>query len=494
MENDSIFNSLLKLTKHSIIYGIGHVLSRSIGFLLLPVYTNFISPEEMGIAAILFLFLALLTLLYQFGFAESFLRYFSLATELDERKRIFSNAFLSVLVLTISFTALLLVFAADVSRAIFHSPQYSQLILMCCGILVGDVVAQMPLLILRIEEKSIRYLVITLANILINIALNILFIVYLKYGLAGIFLSNLCSSLVTILFVAPLILKYFRLNFSYVTIKKLFVFGFPFLFAGISKILLDLADRFILERLTDLQTVGIYNASYKVATFMGIIVAGFRFAWSPYSLSISGRVDARQIYARVMTYFLLICGIIFIFISFFLEAGIQVKIAGLKFLGDQYLDGIIIVPPIMLSYILNGVYSILLIGVQIEKRSSILPLSTGLGALANIVGNYLLIPHLGIVGAAIVTVISYLLMVIALYFYIQKYYFIPFEYGRIVKLFLTVALVFFIGYFYHGNYHLFFRAGLIFFLPVALYSLGFFQPFEINRAKIFINKKLGTKK
>lgn len=494
MENESIFKSLLKLTKHSLIYGIGHVLSRSIGLILLPIYTNYIPPEEMGIAAILFLFLAFMTIVYQLGFAESFLRYFSLTTDTNERKKIFSNAYLSIFFITVNLSVLIFLFSKDISQFVFHSPQYSSLILMCIGVLVGDVLSQIPLLILRVEEKSVSYLLITLLNILINIALNIYFIIHLKHGLDGIFLSNLYSSLLLLIIVSPIIFRYSKFNFSIDTVKFLFIFGFPYMFSGISKIILDLADRFILERLTDLKTVGIYNASYKLGTIMGIIVAGFRFAWSPYSLSISTRADAKKIYAKVMTYFLLICGFIFIFVSFFLELGINLKIGGLSFLGKQYLDGIIIIPHILFSYILFGVYSILLIGVFVEKKSSILPLTTGLGAIANIFGNYLLIPYLGIIGAAIVTVFSYLVMVISLYFYIQKYYYIQFEYIRILKLVLSVALLFLPGYFYHGNFYLMLRFGLVIVFPVMLYVVGFFEAAEIDRAKIYVRYKFRFKK
>ena len=489
MNGDSKFKSILTLTRHSLIYGVGHVLSRSIGFLLLPVYTNFILPEKLGIAALLFLFLAFMTIIYQIGFSEAFLRYFALTTDLQKRRLVFSNSYISVIIISLFFSLIIFQFSDHISLFIFHTRQYKHLILLCIGILLGDVLAQIPLLTLRVEEKSYLYLALTLSNIVINLAMNIIFIVVLGKGVTGIFISNAISSLFLLVLVFPVILKYFRFTFRLSVVRMLFLFGFPYVFSGTSKIIMDLADRFLLERLIGLKTVGIYNASYKLGTIMGLIVAGFRFAWNPYSLSISQRADAKTIYARVLTYFILVAGFVFLVVSFFLEYILKIKICGISFFGAQYLEGIIIVPHIMLSYILYGIYSILIVGIFIEKKSFILPIITGVGAVTNIVGNLFMIPYLGMTGAAITTVISYLIMVIFLYFYIQKYYFVSYEFERLIKLILIFSIVFFMGYSYHGANHTLIRLTLLILTPVLLYFSHFFDRVEIARIKTFLKDK-----
>lgn len=482
-----MFKTLLRLTKHTVIYGIGHVLSRSMGLILIPIHTNFILPEKMGVAAIIFLFLGFMTVVFQFGYAEAFLRYFALTKDLSERRTIFSNAYISVALLSLFFSVIIYIYAKDISIFIFNTSIYQHLIVLCIGILIGDVLSQIPLLLLRIEEKSLTYILILTLNIIINISMNLLFIVFLNKGITGIFISNLISSLFTLLLVIPIILKYLKFSISVDNFRELTLFGLPYMATGIFKIIMDLADRFILERLTDLTTVGIYNAGYKLGTMMGLVVAGFRFAWIPFFLSISDEKDAKEIYAKVLTYFIFVCGMIFLFITFFIKNLMELKIAGLPLLGTKYLDGIIIVPWILIAYILYGIYSNFLVGVYIEKKSQVASIIMGIGAAINIVGNYLLIPYYGMIGAAIVTVISYLFMMFFLYFTIQKYYYIRYEFGQIIKLILVFTIIYFIGIFNKGSNVLIIRLALVLIIPAILYIIGFIKPQEIKKLKqVFI--------
>lgn len=484
-----MFESLLRLTKHSFIYGVGHILTRSMGLLLFPVYTNFILPEDMGVAAILFLFLAFMSVCYQFGFGEAFLRYFTLAKDDSERNKVFSNAYIPVIVSSLIFSIVIFFSADELSRIVFRTYRYKPLFMICIGILLVDVLSRIPLLTLRAEEKSLKFILYTLLNISVNISMNIVFVIFLKKGITGIFISNLISSIFMLLLLIPTIFTYLRFVVSFDDLKELSHFGLPYVIPGLCKIIMDLADRFILERLVDLKTVGIYNAGYKLGTFMGLVVAGFRFAWSPFFLSVADQKDAKMIYAKVMTYFIFVSASIFLMMSFFLEFILKLKIAGFPLLGTKYLDGLIIVPWIMLAYIVYGVYCNLLVGIYIEKKSYFMPMVTVMGALTNIVGNFIIIPHYGMIGAAIVTVLSYLIMVLILYIYVQHHYFIPYEFRRIVQVIIILGFIFFIGYFYRGVYSWAWRLGLLIVTPLLFYLIGFFDRSEIDRFKKIIREK-----
>lgn len=484
-----MFESLLRLTKHSFIYGVGHILIRSMGLLLFPVYTNFILPEDMGVAAILFLFLAFMSVCYQFGFGEAFLRYFTLAKDNSERNKVFSNAYIPVIISSLIFSVILFLSVDELSSLVFRTYRYKPLFMICIGILFADVLSQIPLLTLRAEERSLKLISFTLLTISVNISMNIVFVIFLKKGITGIFISNLISSLFMLLLLLPTIVGYLRFVISYDYLKDLSRFGLPYVIPGLCKIIMDLADRFILERLVDLKTVGIYNAGYKLGTFMGLVVAGFRFAWSPFFLSVADQKDAKMIYAKVMTYFIFVSGSIFLIISFFLEFILKFEIAGFPLLGTKYLDGLIIVPWIMLAYIVYGVYCNLLVGIYIEKKSYFMPMVTVMGALTNIMGNCIIIPYYGMIGAAVVTVLSYLIMVLILYIYVQHHYFVPYEFRRIVKLIIILCIIFFGGYYYRGGYSWAWRLGLLILTPVFLYLIGFFDRSEIDRFKKLIKKK-----
>ncbi|MDQ7052962.1 MAG: oligosaccharide flippase family protein [candidate division KSB1 bacterium] len=243
-----MFQSLKRLMRHSAVYGIGHILTRGVGFLLLPLYTNFLNPDALGIAAIMFLYLAISTILYTYGLDSAFLRYFILAEDESEKIRLFSTGFLTVLFTSVLFSVLGYLFADDLARVIVlsnvekflqnpssgsplqhylnESTIYFQY---AATILFFDALAILPFLVLRAKERSKLFVTLKLLNVIVNLSLNIVFVAKLGYGLRGIFLANVFSSAFTFLTLLPVILQHFRPVLLAGELKKLLVFGLPYL-------------------------------------------------------------------------------------------------------------------------------------------------------------------------------------------------------------------------------------------------------------------------
>ncbi len=483
-----MFSILKRLVKHSLVYGLGYSLTRFIGFLLLPLYTNYFLPREYGIAALIFTFLAIANVIFTLGLNTAFLRFFVLADTSEEKKTIFSTVYLSTIFTTVLFASLVFIFSPHLSRLILNQTQYSGLIKLSGGILLFDTFSIFPLLILRGEQQSGKFIKINLINVITNFALNILFIVHLRWGVEAIFRANLIASAVTFLLLSPIIRRYFNLSPSGEIYKELLKFGLPYIPSTLSVTLMDIIDRLLLGKLTDTGTVGIYNAGYKLGMIMALVVAGFRFAWHPFFLSTSKRQEAKEVFSKVLTYFLLLTGFIFLAVSFFIDDIVRFRIFGLTVFGPNYWKATQIVPLILLSYIFYGVYVNFLVGIYLKKKTQYLPLITGLGAASNIIGNLLLIPRLGMMGAAYSTLGAYLLMALLLYFFTQQHYPIGYEYGRVAKIGGVCSALFFLG---RLGTHLYlppwgfgvYKIALLIFYPLSLLSLRFFHPTEIDKIK-----------
>ncbi len=147
----------------------------------------------------------------------------------------------------------------------------------------------------------------------------------------------------------------------------------------------------------------------------------------------------------------------------------------------------------MLAYILYAAYLNFLIGVYLEKKTKYLPLITVSGMLANLLANYLLIPVIGIMGAAWARSIAYLIMAVALYVVHQRLYYIRYEWGRIVKLSLAVAAIFALGQLGFAQSHILLKLALLLVFPAILFMIGFFESAEIAQARqIFSSLVPGT--
>ncbi|MBN2000689.1 polysaccharide biosynthesis C-terminal domain-containing protein, partial [candidate division KSB1 bacterium] len=250
--------------------------------------------------------------------------------------------------------------------------------------------------------------------------------------------------------------------------------------------LMDTIDRVFIERLMGVDAVGLYQNGAKLGMFMALFVTAFRFAWHPFFLSTSKQDDARDIFAKVFTYVITACGVVFIFFSLFIENIVRLHIGRFSLIGQIYWESTIVVPVIFLAYIFYAAYLNFLIGIYLYKKTRYLPFITVGGMLGNLVALYFLIPVMGIMGAAWARLIAYVIMAVALYLVSRKLYPVSYEWTRILKLAVIISVVFFIGQIGTVASSLWLKILLFSGLPVALYITGFMDPRELNKMKTLL--------
>jgi len=240
----------------------------------------------------------------------------------------------------------------------------------------------------------------------------------------------------------PHIYSHTRLAFSPTLYRELLKFGLPYIPVGISGIILQVVDRPILKVLSTDSAVGIYQANYRLGIFMNLVSSMFEYAWRPFFLSHAKDENAKQLFARVMTYFVLASTLMFLVLSFFIGDIVTFKIFNRYIIHPDYWSGLGIVPVVLLAYVFGGISINLNAGIQIEKKTMyLLPVSV-IAAVSNIGANLLLIPTYGIYGAAYATLIAYVLSAASLFVVAQKFYRIEYEYMRLMKIALITTAVF----------------------------------------------------
>lgn len=484
-----MLQSLKRLTKHSLVYGVGHIVSRFIGFLLMPIHTNIFPPEVYRTPTLLFSALAIMNVVFTYGIDTAFLRFFILEETREAKQKIFSTVFYTIMTTSLFFSIILLIFPGSFSNIIFKSTDYTILIKLASGILFTDALSLIPFLILRAEEKSAHFVIVRTVNIILNLGLNILFIAVMRKGITYIFVANLIASTAALLMLAPVIFHWLRMKFSRQSLLELLRFGLPYIPSVLSVIIMDKIGNFYLDRMVGEKLTGIFSAGCKLGMFMALVVSAFRFAWHPFFLSLSKQDNAKEIFARVMTYFLMITGFFFLLVSFFIKEIVQIKLFGFGLIGAEYTAGIVIVPIIMLAYIAYGVYTHFIIGVFLKSKSLYVPLVTGLGGITSLAANYFLIPHLKIIGAAWAVALSYVVMATAMYFVNRRLYPIAYETGRILKVVAVFGAEFFVYFFFLDQYGFLIRLLCLMLIVPLLYVLKFFENREIRAIKRLVIRK-----
>lgn len=436
-----MIDKIIQLGKETAIYGLSSVVGRFINFLLVPLYTNFLLPSEYGVVAILYSYIAFLFIVFGFGMDAAYMRFIA-RVEIGNRKQIFATPLVFLIVTSTALAYAIHASSSTVAPWIGLEEQHSTLVQYGAWILCFDALATVPFASLRMENKALAFASIRLSNIGLNVILNLVFILGMGMKAEGVLLANLIASGLTLVIFLPYVYRRFSRSFSFPLLKEMAKYGFPHIPAGIAGVAMQVIDRPILKALTDDATVGIYQANYKLGIFMMLIVGMFDYAWRPFFLKHAWEENAKNLFARVFTLFLVLMLGIFLLISLFINDLVQIQILGRYLIHPDYWGGIIIVPWILFAYVFNGAYVNFSIGIHIEKKTFYLPYITGLGAASNVVANLMLIPRYGIVGAAIATLICYAVIAGGVYLVSKKLYEVKYEWKKIGFLLGSSLLLF----------------------------------------------------
>lgn len=475
-------SSLIQLGKQSVIYGFGHFITRFINFLLLPLYTHRLAPEEYGVVSLIYAFIAFANIFFTHGMDVAYMRFQGLEKTEENKKTIFSTSFIWFLMSTLLLGSFMY-FVSQNLASITVGIEYTKLIQLAIGILAFDTLMVLPKVLLRLENKPYHFIFLELSHVIIVLGLNIWWIGIQQLSIDYIFISNLIASGVVFLLIVPKIIQNMELCFNPGWWKYLFIFALPYIPSGMASILNELIDRYMIKWLVDENAVGLYSASYRLGIFMLIIVMAFKFAWQPYYLRQADKEDAPQLFAQAGTYFLLVTSFLFLFLSFFIEYLVQIPIGSSPIINPVYWASLSIVPIVLLAYIFLGVFLVQLPGIYIKKKNGWIPILNGTAALINIMTNFLLIPKYGYKSAAVATLIGYCVMVLLQYVVIKRFYPLTWEWKRVLLIIFITGGLFLAWKFSGENW----TVGLINLgsYPILLWV---FQFFTVNEKK-FIQSK-----
>ncbi|HMS64822.1 MAG TPA: oligosaccharide flippase family protein, partial [Ignavibacteria bacterium] len=349
-----------ELFSHTVIYGLGIILNKSVNFILLPVYTNYFPPEQIGLFTLVQSISLFLGVIYTFGMETSFLKYFISSENIKSKSEIYSSTLIFLLV-TSFVLSVIVYFASGSIASIFNFSNYSEsvyLLKILCIVMFIDTLYRFPLLLFRAELNTKTYAYINLFTFTVNIISNVVLIIIMKKGVEAIFYCYIISAFLTLLAGLFLTKKYLTFKIDFKTVKELFRYGNKFIYIGMFLILIDMSDRFFLKYYFDEGLVGIYWANYRLATVMSLVIAAFSFSWTPYFLNLSDNPGNKIIISNIFTYFVFAGLTMFLIFSVFMNHLVKISIFGFNILDENYWSGLVIIPVVLLSYFFSGLYSV----------------------------------------------------------------------------------------------------------------------------------------
>ncbi len=459
-------NPLRKLAGQTLIYGMGTIVPRLLNyFLLTPFYTRVFITGEYGVITELYAYMAFLLVLLTYGMETAFFRF---AGREPDAKKVFSTSLMSLLVTSSVFVAAVALFADPIATLIQYGdhPEY---IVMFSAIVALDAFTAIPFAYLRQRNKALRFSVIKIINVLVNVGLNFFFLwlaprilaahpyswIKLVYdpsiGVGYTFIANLAASGLTLLLLLPDLLKV-RWAADRGLLGRMLRYAFPLLIVGAAGMVNEVADKIIFKFLLVIPAgtadpeayamgqLGIYGAAYKLSVLMTLFIQMFRYAAEPFFFAQMKEDNAKQVYADVMKYFVLFGLAIFLGVTLFADI---VK----YFIGPDYWEGLFILPIVLMANLLLGITFNLSIWYKLNDMTRYGAYIALAGAAATILMNVVLVPRLSYLGSALGHLAAYSLMVLLSYYWGQKFYRIDYQLRRIGFYFLLAVALFLAGYY-----------------------------------------------
>jgi O-antigen/teichoic acid export membrane protein len=474
------------LTKQTLVYGVGTIATRLVTFLLLPVYTNILPNEKYGLAALIFTFLAFMNHIYNYGLDSAFMRFYSHENDKKDKTTILSSAMMMAFLTSLLFSFIIYLLRFPLAAKFLTGPEYHSLFIYAAVILFFDCIARVPFAFLRQERRPMMFMGVRFVNVILTLGLNIYFVAVMKQGVIGIFRSNLVVSFLTAVLLFSIMRKKIRFRFSFKIAKMLLLFGIPFVPSGLATAAMEMWNRVILEQFLGLHEVGTFSAVYKLGIFMLLVSTGFYYAWQPFFLREGKKEKSRELFGRIMTYFIVVALGFWVFLTAFINNIASIHVNNIYLVGLEYQEGIKIVPFILLGYVFFGINQVLLPGFYFEKKTKYLAVITITTAAINVGLNYIFIPNFGIMGPGYAMVISYAVLVMLTYATSQKLFKVYYEYKRIFLLFVIMLSV---GFgIYYIQPHFLIKLAIVALIPVVLKLLNFFNAEELQLLKRLVRR------
>ena len=413
-----------------------------LSFILVPVFTRVMPPGAYGEVTLIYAWFAIFNVLLAYGMETAFFRFYN---SKEDRKGVVSTSLVAILGTTLAFALISLLIREQLAVFLNIEGEYMVYVILILGL---DALAIIPFAYMRAKEQPMRYAIVKITNVGLNLGLNIFLLILLPgmaaanpktllgfiyrpdFEISYIFISNLVASGLTLLMIGGLYLGR-NYKFDRQLFKRMLGYGIPVMIAGIAFTINEVFDRILLSELLPeaiaKSEIGKYSACYKLALFMTLFATAFRLGIEPFFFSHSKTEQPQKAYAQITNYFIVLGSIILLGVVVFADL-----LKKLFILNSAYWEAMAIVPPIVLASFCLGIYHNLSVWYKVTDRTRFGAYFSLIGAVITIVVNYFFIPSIGYYASAIATLAAYATMMCLSYYYGRKYYPIPYNFRKII--------------------------------------------------------------
>jgi O-antigen/teichoic acid export membrane protein len=471
-----LFEYLKRLASTGAAYTASSVVAKLIAVALLPVYTRHLTRSDYGAAEVLLATVVAISILVRLGIIEALLRFYYTYDDRRERDEV-ARTSLAFLLLTSTAGALIAVpFAGALSELVLDRRE-EELALIAIGGLWVFTNYELLMALFRLDERAGAYFAMSLANVLLTVALTVWLVVVEDEGARGLLLGNFGGTALTLVLLAYVHRARVSIAPSRRLLRPMLRFGAPTMPAELSLYALNFIDRIMLVRFVGLAEAGLYSLAVKFSQVVTVVVRAFNLAWPPLAYSIREDEEARRTYALVVTYFSLLAAMLVLGLS------LEARWVARALAAPEFFDSYKAVPLVSTGVALYALFLVLVVAAGRVGRTELNFPVTATAAAINVGLNLILVPPHGLVGAGIALVGSYAAMLTLMYIVTRRLFPVPFEWTRLARIVVIAAGLFTVGELTlptSGADGFFLRAALVPAFVALLWASRFFRPAELR--------------
>ncbi len=431
---------VVNLIKTSGLYALSSVAPSLVSLVLAPLLTHNISPTDYGVLTIINLFISLSTGISQLGLPSAFFRAYGYDyTSSSDQRDVLATVTTLLCLVSIPMTIGVSILSSFLAQLLFNQSALGSLVTIAGAVILLQNLTVPGFALLRAEGRALFYSLLSIGNLLITLIATIVLIVVFHLGIAGALLANGCGYAGLVVYMLPMTLLRAGIRIRADIARSLLTFGIPLVFNFLSYWILQLSDRYLLSFFDSLAQTAMYSVAYTMGSVINVLVISpFTLAWPTAMFAIAKREDATQVFKLVFRWFSL-------FLLFFAFALSLVGMALLDILFPvAYRSSIFVIPVVAESIVFYGVYYVFMIGTNIKRKTWLAAVFTTIAAIINVGLNLILIPLYGPMGAAVSTLLAYIVLALVAYVVNQKLYHVSYEIIIFIVA-LVLGVFFFLG-------------------------------------------------
>ena len=471
----SLAFQMRRLARHSAIYGLGGILSRLLAVLLLPLYTSYLGTKGFGKIETVTALTTVLVIVLGAGISSAFFRFYFDSKDEHRRVLIVRTSFWFTMGMATVGLVIGLAFATPIAHLLRLGDDPWLVRASAVGLWAQMNYSQLTNLF-RVEERSVQFVIASVANILITVGATVLLVVGLHKGPTGAVVGNFIGTLAVYLVLLAYRRYQLGLQFDRKLLRQMNHFGLPLVPSALALWAINFIDRFFVAVYKGQSEVGVYSLAVRASSVIVFLMIAFRLAWPAFAYSIEDDESAKRTYSFVLTYLLFVC--CWVSLALGTLAPWIVRILAPSSPGFYRAEEAVG----LLSFASTAYagYTVLAIGIGRARRTQFNWIVSGAAAVLNIGLNFWLIPRYGMMGAAVSTAAAYVALFLGMMINSQQVYPVPYQWRRVLTLSAVAVALTIVGYEVRS---LPLSIALCIVYPLVLLPLGFYLPAERKRLR-----------